>query len=162
MAAEYSGMMLSKSERTMQWRADFAENGYEVPDNQQGRYQQSGVLWLSEELNKRASDYVRENGNVKGQPNLTAGSFCQWVNESLLPYSNLEPGFARKVSIETCRQWLHMMGFEQLSPSKGMCFDGHEREDVIESCQKGMVEIGFLHPDQAPTTEAARAFSGKR
>ena len=133
-----------------------------MPDNQQGRYQQSGVLWLSEELNKRASDYVRENGNVKGQPNLTAGSFCQWVNESLLPYSNLEPGFARKVSIETCRQWLHMMGFEQLSPSKGMCFDGHEREDVIESCQKGMVEIGFLHPDQAPTTEAARAFSGKR
>ena len=38
MAAEYSGMMLSKSERTIrQWRADFAENGYEVPDNQQGR-----------------------------------------------------------------------------------------------------------------------------
>ena len=60
MAAEYSGMMLSKSERTIrQWRADFAENGYEVP----GRYQQSGVLWLSEELNKRASDYMRENAN---------------------------------------------------------------------------------------------------
>ena len=92
---------------------------------------------------------------VKGQPNLTAGSFCQWVNEIILPYSNLEPGFPRKVSIETCCQWLHMMGFEQLSPSKGMYFDGHEREDVIESRQKG---IGFLHLDQAPTTEAARAF----
>ena len=43
-----------------------------------------------------------------------------WVNEELLPNSNLEPGFPRKVSVETSRQWLHKLGFEQLSPSKGM------------------------------------------
>ena len=43
----------------------------------------------------------------------------------------------------------------------GMYFDGHEREDVVmERCEflKKMVEPGFLHPDQAPTPEAAAAF----
>lgn len=34
MAAEYTGMMLGKSERTIrQWKADFVENGYEVPES---------------------------------------------------------------------------------------------------------------------------------
>ena len=106
---------------------------------------------------------MRENTNVKGQPNLTAGLFCQWVNENLLPYSNVEPGFLRKVSIKTCHQWLHKTGFEQLSPNKGMYFDGHERERMslitAKKLLKRMVEIGFLHPDQVPTPEAARAFS---
>ena len=161
MAAEYTGMMVGKSEHTVrQWRTNFVENGFEVPDNKQGRYQRSGILWSSEELNEKATKYVRENANVKGQPNLTAGSFCQWINDHLLPNSNLEPGFPRKVSVETSRQWLHKLGFEQLSPSKGMYFDGHEREDVIVYRQKlvNMIEIGFLHPDQAPTPEAAQTF----
>ena len=42
-----------------------------------------------------------------------------------------------------------------------MYFDGHEREDVVkERCTflTRLVEIGFLHPDQPPTPEAAIAF----
>ena len=87
-------------------------------------------------VEQKASDYVRKNTNVKGQPNLTAGLFCQWVNENLLPYSNVQPGFLRKVSIKTCHQWLHKMGFEQLSPNKGMYFNGHERERMSFSTAK--------------------------
>lgn len=59
--------------------------------------------------------------------------FCCWVNEELLPNSSLEPGFPRKVSIETARKWLHHLGFEVLTPSKGILFDGYERDDVGES-----------------------------
>ena len=48
-----------------------------------------------------------------------------------------------------------------LSPNKGMYFDGHERDDVVEervAYLKKMAEIGFLFPDQAATNTGALAF----
>lgn len=160
-AADYTGIMVGKSERTVrQWQSDFLEAG-EIPDNRQGHYERTGVLWSSEKLNKEASAYVREHANVKGDANLTSITFCQWVNEYLLPNSNLEPGFPRKISVELARRWLHKLGFEVLVPSKGMYFDGHERADVVKErgvFLRKLAEIGFVHPDQAPTPESARAF----
>ena len=52
--------------------------------------------------------------------------------EYLLPNSNLEPGFPRKLSVEPARRWLHKLSFEVLVPSKGIYFDGHERADVVK------------------------------
>ena len=43
--------------------------------------------------------------------------------------------------------------------SKGVFIDGHEQSDVVESRVKflrKMTECGFLHPDNAPTEEAAQ------
>ena len=126
-AADYAGIMMGKNERTIrQWLSAYKENG-EIPGNRQGHYLRTGVLWSSEELNKKASEYVRENANIKGEANLTSITFCQWINDYLLPNSNLEPGFPRKLSVELARKWLHKLGFEVLSPSKGMYFDGHEQ-----------------------------------
>ena len=160
-AAEYAGVMLGKLDRAIrQWRQDFIQHG-EVPESKQGKYQRSGVLWSSEELNEKVSKFVREHAAVKGEPNLKTATFCEWVNEDLLPNSSLEPGFPRKISIETARKWLHELGFEVLTPAKGMFFDGHERDDVVEyrgQFLRKMIEIGFLHPEQAPTPEAAAAF----
>ena len=160
-AADYAGIMLGKSDRTIrQWHADFHENG-SIPDSKQGRYQRTGILWSCEDLNKKAYQYVRENANVKGRPNLTKYSFCRWVNEDLLPNEILEPGFPRCISVETARKWLHELGFEVLAADKGMFFDGHEREDVVKERDiflSKMVELGFLHPSEAPTPDAARAF----
>ena len=53
---------------------------------------------------------------------------------------------------------MHNLGFEVSSSSKGLYFDGHERRDVIQNRHKFMAEIGFVHPDQAPMSEAANAF----
>ena len=160
-SAEYAAIMMGKSERTIrQWRTDFLANG-EIIQNKQGRYQRQGILWSSEELNTKASEYIRANANVKGQPNLTAGAFCFWVNEELLPNACLEPGFPRKTSVETARQWMHELGFAVLSASKGAYYDGHERDDVVQYRKgflKRMIEVGYLHPDQAPTPDAQRAF----
>ena len=89
-AEELTGMMIGKSDRGVQeWRAHFSENG-EIPESKQGKYQRSGVLWVNEDLNKKATRHVRRHADVRGQPNLTAGTFCQWVNDDLLPNETLD------------------------------------------------------------------------
>lgn len=52
-AAECAEIMIGRSECTVrQWLRDFNENG-EIPDYKQGKYQRTGVLWSSEELNEK-------------------------------------------------------------------------------------------------------------
>ena len=79
----------------------------EIPESKQGKYIRTGVLWTSEELNKKASIYIRDSANVMGKPNLTVGRFCQWA-----------------------RKWMRELGFDVVAKKKGTYVDGHEREDV--------------------------------
>jgi len=81
----------------------------------------------------RQPEYVRANSAVKGRLNMTTMDFCKWVNKTLLPNSTLEPGFPRKISVETAWKWLHKMGFEVLQARKGIFNNGHERPDVVAS-----------------------------
>lgn len=58
-AVEYAAIMLDRSERTIrQWRTDFVDNNGEIPESKQGRYQRTGILWSSEELNKKATQFI--------------------------------------------------------------------------------------------------------
>ena len=126
--------MLNKNERTVRrWRNAVVRNDVVMPESKHGRHQRSGVMWRNEELNKKAREYVRANAHVKGRPNLTSIDFCRWVNETLLPSSTLEPGFPRKIGLETACTLLHHLGFEVLTVKKGFFIDGHERDDVVES-----------------------------
>ena len=77
--------------------------------------------------------YVPANAAVKVKSNMTSMEVCKWMNKTLLPNSNLEPGFPCQISIETSRKWIHEMDFEVLTGRKGIFVDGHERPDVIES-----------------------------
>lgn len=160
-AAELAGMMIGKSDKTVrEWRKQFFENEGVIPESQQGKYQRSGVMWCSEELNEKATRYIRDNANVKGQPNIIITKFCQWVNEDLLPNMTLEPGFPRKIGIETARKWMHELGFSVVVKKKGTYVDGHERDDVVEyrkTFLRRMVALGFLNRDNAPTDEARNA-----
>ena len=152
------GKVLHKNERTIRRLADdFVSNGGEFSESQQGHYV---TLMSNEELCDTAREHVRENAAPRGRPNLTAAAFCQWVNNELLPNTVLDPGYPRRVSVETARKWLHDLGFKVLQMSKGVFIDGHERPDVVESREKflrKMTECGFLRPDNAPTEEAAQA-----
>ena len=160
-AAEHAATMVKKSDRSVRrWQSEVIDNDGVLPESQQGRYQRSGVLWQNEELNKKAREHVRANAAVKGQPNLTAGDFCKWVNESFLPNCTLEPGFPRRIGLETARLWLYHLGFEVLTARKGIFIDGHERPDGIETCTlflRKMTKLGFLHFTNAPTEDAMRA-----
>ena len=134
-------------------------NDGEFSDIQQGHYICNNTLMTNEDLCEKARVYVRENAAQRGRSNLTASSFCHWVNNEVLPNSVLEPGYPRRVSVETARKWLHALGFEILQRSKGVFIDGHERPDVVESrvkFRKTMTECGFLRPDNAPTEEAGQ------
>ena len=159
-ASKLIGEMVEKSDRTVrEWRATFLTNDNSFPDTLQGKYQRRGVLWSDEKLNETVRKYVRENANVKGKANMTSVSFCKWVNEELLPNQVLEPGYPRKIGLETARKWLHHLEFHVLDQKKGVYIDGHERDDVIEYRQNflcKMVSIGFLNKDNAPTVEAAQ------
>ena len=44
-----------------------------------------------------------------------------------------------------------------LTAKKGIFIDGHERDDVVESCRRKMVKLGFLHFTNAPTEDAVKA-----
>ena len=159
-AAEIAAEMVDKSDRTVrQWRTDLIANDGVLPETKQGKYHRTGVLWYNEELNQKVAEYVRMNQSVKGTPNMTAIDFGKWVNKSLLPNSTLEPGYPRKVSVETARRWLHQLGFEIITPRKGIFIDGHEREDVAEYRKiflRRMVKIGFLHFTNAPTESSQK------
>ena len=115
------GDILQKNERTIRrWIDDFASNEGEFSDSQQGHYTRSTTLMSNDEICKKARVYIRENAAPKGRPNLTAAAFCQWVNNDLLPNSTLEPGYPRRVSVETARKWLHDLGFVFLQKLRRM------------------------------------------
>ena len=160
-AAELAGQMIGKSDRTIrEWRTRFFDNDGKLSENKEGQYERRGVLWRNEALNRKATKFIRANAAVKGKPNLTAGMFCQWVNDELLPNETLEPGFPRTIQVETARAWMHELGFQVLKHKKGSFVDGHERADVVEYRRKflrRMVALGFLNTNNAPTVEAKEA-----
>ena len=132
-AANLIASMIGKTERTVRdWKYSFIANDCSFPESQQGKYRRQGILWQNEELNDAASNYVRANAVVKGKPNMTAITFCLWVNESLLPNGILEPGYPRRVSVQTARKWLHELGFQILDKKKGVYIDVHECPDVVQ------------------------------
>ena len=105
-AAELAAVMIGRSDKTVpDWRSQLFMNDEELPESKRGKYQQFGILWASEDLNRKATRFIRENANVKGQPNLTIPKFCELVNEDLLPNETLEPSFPRKIALEM-RKWM--------------------------------------------------------
>ena len=75
--------------------------------------------------------WIREHAVRKGAPNLVAREFCQWVNNELLPSSNLPPNLPRTITVRTATRWLHRLGFRPMSHKKGTYDDGHEQDDII-------------------------------
>ena len=154
-----AGDVLGYSDRTVrEWRLSLTEQGF--PDSYQGKYERV-LLWSDEELNQKATEFIRTNGKAKGKPNLTTLTFCEWVNSDLLPSSSLEPHYPRKVGVETCRRWMHELGFEIVDGRKGIYIDGHERKDVVESRQKflrKMIALGFITKEEAPSEKSKLGF----
>ena len=75
-AAELAAMMIGTSVKAVRdWRSQFVENDGKISESKQGKYWRSGILWASEDVNKKATRFIRENANVKGQSNLMIHKF---------------------------------------------------------------------------------------
>ena len=107
-------------------------------------------LLNNENLCLEAAMCVREHGNKKGETNLNAKLFSQWVNSNLLPSSDLAPNLPWTISVRTAIRWLHHLGFHPQSHKKGVYVDGHEREDVVLHCPEYMGEMKDLCDTHLP------------
>ena len=117
---------------------------------QGGRKYKRFCLFNDETLRLQAAMWVRENAVKKGAPNLVAREFCQWVNNELLPSSDLPPNLPRDITVRTATRWLHRLGFRPTSHKKGAYVDGHEREDVVAHRKKFLDEIKTLRDTHLP------------
>ena len=81
--------------------------------------------WISlisdENFRADVRKFVLDNAFVKGRPNLTLQAVVTWMKET----------HEVDVCKSTLSLWLHEMGFSYQQFTKGVYFDGHEREDVV-------------------------------
>ena len=87
-----------------------------------GRHSKNVSLMTDENFRKDAREYVLNNSNLRGKPNLTLQQFVVWVKEQR----------GVEICIATASLWMHDLGFTYKQFSKGVYFDGHEREDVVK------------------------------
>ena len=84
-AAKESASFTGYNERTVRgYRKQFFEGKGKLEETRQGNYKR-GCLLNDESLRLDAAMWARENAYKKGEPNMTAGKFCQYVSEELLP-----------------------------------------------------------------------------
>ena len=130
-AAREAASISGYNERTVRrYTKEFFDNRGRFPDSRQGKYERR-CLFNDEDLRLEAAMWVRENAYKKGEGNATAQSFCECVNNCLLPSHNLPPELPRHISVRTATRWLIRLGFRPTSHKKGAFVDGHERDDVV-------------------------------
>ena len=103
-------------------------------ESSRGKFSKWESLLDSEGFRLEATQFVRKHGYVKGAPNLTLADFVQWVSEK----------WDVQIHTETARVWLHQMGFSYRQFSKGIYFDGHEREDVVQHRTEYLATLASL------------------
>ena len=151
-AATEAGCIIGKTVR--RYRNEFFQNEGHFAIRLQGKYERHCVQH-DEAFNHKAAEWVREHAFVKGEPNMTAQSFCDWVNNTLLPSSHLQPNFPRCISLRTAVRWLHHLGFKPVSHKKGVYIDGHEREDVVSHRKALLKTLANLRESHRPPPQCS-------
>ena len=94
-AALESAWITGFNEKTVRcYRDEFLANNGSFREEIRGKYTRLS-LFNDENLRMEASMWVREHAVQKGEGNMTARSFCRWVNGELLPSSNL-PAYVQR------------------------------------------------------------------
>ena len=135
------------NEKTIRgYRKDFFENCGSFKEEARGKY-------------KRFCLFNEETLRLRLQAALVAREFCQWINNELLPSSNLPPNLPRTITVRTATRWLHRLGFRPTSHKNGAYVDGHECDDVVAHRKKFldvMKELQDTHlPPPPPSDEKA-------
>jgi len=97
-----------------------------LPKSLQGCHQKIKSIIDDEDAIEQSLLYIREN---KGK--ITPKKYQTFVKQILFPNLGLDES-KKSISIKTSCIWLRKLGLVPQSKKKGIYFDGHEREDVIE------------------------------
>ena len=135
-ASKFSSDITGNSDRVIQkWALEFLLS-YSLDEdnldesffsNNRGKHNKvENSLVTQEDFIDEARQFIRENANKRGQPNLTCKDFAGWVSNK----------WQVDIAEETARRWMHKLGFEQKRIGKSVYFDGHERDDIVEARQE--------------------------
>lgn len=101
-------------------------------------------------------EWVRAHSFAKGSPNLTAARFRIWVNDVLLPLvAQHHPQIKQAISVWTAAHWLHALGFHPSQSHKGMYFDGHEQENIVDYRKIYLWKLEILESTHAPPSHCS-------
>ncbi|CAM9176473.1 unnamed protein product [Ectocarpus sp. 6 AP-2014] len=150
-----------------QWELEYRTKGHIVLD-QTGRHERRWILSLDEGLLVRIRFWIRLNAVKNGEPNMTAQTFCDYLNKDVLPEvaatkedvydpftnapvtkikNNKDEVVSYEVTERTARNWLHKLGCEYRDMQSGLYFDGHDCEDVLEYRVETYLPAYFEHLD---------------
>ena len=121
-AAQEAASVTGFNEKTVRlYRKEIFEQKGNFKEGRQGKYKRHCLL------NESLMLQCGSEKCIQGEANMTAKSFCQWVNDQLLPSRDLPPNLPRAISVCTATRWLHQLGYRPQSHKKGAYVDGHER-----------------------------------
>ena len=121
-----------KAQQIRRWAYYWIENN-SLPKSMQGCHQKTKSFIDDEDIIEQSLLFIRENGNK-----ITPKVFQNFINQDLLSQMNISH---KSISIQTARIWLKKLGLVPQSRKKGIYFDGHEREDVLEYRKQFLKEM---------------------
>jgi hypothetical protein len=116
------------SARLIRYWGDVYFEELQLPEYKQGKHQKIPLLIDDEDVRLRCMQFIKESATNRNSTFVS--KFKEYIEVELLPTINNSS--KNKVSIRTCRNWLHELGFHPREVKKGIYYDGHEREDVVE------------------------------
>lgn len=116
-------------------RQEAEAKGY-VPDD--GRTAGDGatqrwILGRDEGLQHQLREFIFDNTDQRGEPNITVPQITAWINSTLLRegIAAERPGYA-EISERSTHRWLKKLGFEWKVEKRAGFVDGHESEENVK------------------------------
>ena len=128
----------------------------EIPESKKGKYQKLGVLWPDESLNKKATQYIRENNVWRESQTLMSANFVSGLTMISSPMRYLSKGFQDNYWSKRHKYgWLSWVSV--VYKKKGTYVDGHKCDEYRKTFLGRMVSHGFLNGSCTPPKEAKKA-----
>jgi hypothetical protein len=97
-------------------------------ESKRGKHSKRVSAMDSREFREELKNYVTSHATTKGQPNLTGGDICRYLEEVILPRY---PKYPQTVSQPTVCAWLKVLEIQWGRPPTGK-FDGHDLPETVE------------------------------
>ncbi|EXX54095.1 hypothetical protein RirG_237730 [Rhizophagus irregularis DAOM 197198w] len=120
----------------------YIDGGYwllnnKLPESRHGKYQKTIRVIDDEDVAERCHIWIR-----KQNFNTTPATFKKFVENELFPAIGIAK--EKSITIMTTTRWLKVLGYSFQQYRRGIYYDGHEREDILQYRKKFLENI-FNH-----------------